>query len=115
MPSSSCIVSMLPLVVQYSTDEDGDVVDDEFLFSLFVAHQWLVDSTQLLAQFIVYLQEAKDLRVRAHLCLAVIYWIQRFPHHFDGQPQLRSLTLRFRLLAYDVPDETVKMIDVSNL
>lgn len=32
------------------------MVNDEFLFSLFIAHQWLVESTQLLAQFIVTLQ-----------------------------------------------------------
>ncbi|KAJ1345498.1 hypothetical protein KIN20_000048 [Parelaphostrongylus tenuis] len=53
-------------------DDDGDVIDDEFLFSLFVAHQWLVESTQLLAQFIVCLQESDDTRVRAHLCMAVV-------------------------------------------
>ncbi|XGW01911.1 hypothetical protein V3C99_014192 [Haemonchus contortus] len=96
-------------------DDDGDVVDDEFLFSLFVAHQWLVDSTQLLAQFIVTLQESKELRVRIGLCLAVVYWIRRFPHHFDGQQSLQQLAVRFRTLASDVPEETREMIDVSNL
>ncbi|VDL83312.1 unnamed protein product [Nippostrongylus brasiliensis] len=87
-------------------DDDGDVVDDEFLFSLFIAHQWLVDSTQLLAQFIVALQESTAQRCRDRLCLAVVYWIRRFPHHFDGQPQLRQVADRFRtsvVMVFEAP------------
>ncbi|KHJ96238.1 hypothetical protein OESDEN_03807 [Oesophagostomum dentatum] len=119
--------------------DDGAVTDDEFLFSLFIAHQWLVDSVQLLTQFTAALQkqleiwyrphalilfdlilvynwqETTDLSARTRLSLAVVYWIRRFPHHFDGQPQLCSLAVRFRALADDVPDETRQMIDVSSL
>ncbi|VDO63318.1 unnamed protein product [Haemonchus placei] len=52
---------------------------------------------------------------RIGLCLAVVYWIRRFPHHFDGQQSLQQLAVRFRTLASDVPEETREMIDVSNL
>ncbi|VDP08466.1 unnamed protein product [Heligmosomoides polygyrus] len=60
-------------------------------------------------------QESDDTDVRERLCLAVVYWIRRFPHHFDGQPPLRQLAVRFRSLASDVPESTRQMIDVSNL
>ncbi|CAJ0590547.1 unnamed protein product [Cylicocyclus nassatus] len=95
--------------------DEGSVTDDDFLYSLFIAHQWLVDSVQLMTQFTTALQEAKNVTARTRLSLAVVYWIRRFPHHFDGHPQLCSLTVRFRALADDVPDETRQMIDVSNL
>uniref|UniRef100_A0A1I7XNA5 Phorbol-ester/DAG-type domain-containing protein n=1 Tax=Heterorhabditis bacteriophora TaxID=37862 RepID=A0A1I7XNA5_HETBA len=97
-------------------DHDGELSDEEYPQCLYMAHQWLMDSTQLIAQFLALFQETRDdSLLRRRICLAVAYWIRRYPMHFDGQPQLCALVVRLRTIAEDVPLEIREKLDVSNL
>ncbi|PAV59833.1 hypothetical protein WR25_09956 [Diploscapter pachys] len=80
-----------------------------------MAHQWIIDSTTLMSNFISVFQESRDIQFRTKVCCAVAYWIHICPMHFDGQPQLCSLVVRLKTIAEEVSDEIRTRLDVSNL
>ncbi|CAD6199535.1 unnamed protein product [Caenorhabditis auriculariae] len=104
---SSCIKSF---------ERSEKQLDEEFSHSLFMSHQWLLDSLQFITQFVNYFQETRDTEVREAICTAVTYWIQHFPMHFDAQPQVCAQVVLLRTISDGVVDESKReSLDVSNL
>ncbi|GMR59674.1 hypothetical protein PMAYCL1PPCAC_29869 [Pristionchus mayeri] len=100
----------------YSFDEAGDPMDS-LPHSLFVAHQWIMESTTLLDAFSLYFHKTTDLIVRRSVLFAVAYWIHTFPFHFDDQPDLecRVNSLRAAAAAAGEDDDIVNTLDCSQL
>ncbi|CAI4223592.1 unnamed protein product [Auanema sp. JU1783] len=88
---------------------------DDIPYCLFLAHRWIMDSSQLLSHFLTHFQDSRDTEERIRVCKAVATWIRQFPMHFDGQPQLCAFVVRLRTIAEEVPDSIRNSLDVSNL
>ncbi|CAB3396647.1 unnamed protein product [Caenorhabditis bovis] len=102
-------------VQSFYVDENGEVGDIDFANSLFLSHQWLSDSLTLITQFVTFYQENREIRVREAVCRAVAYWIQKFPMHFDAQPQVCAQVVRLRTIAENVNETIRNGLDVSSL
>ncbi|CAJ0582477.1 unnamed protein product, partial [Mesorhabditis spiculigera] len=96
-------------------DHDGELSDEQFPHALFLAHPWIMDSTELLALFIALFQETEDTLCKRRVCYAVSFWIRKFPFHFDGQKQLCQLVERLRAGALDLGPECIEGLDVATL
>uniref|UniRef100_A0A0M3HXV6 Ras guanyl-releasing protein 3 n=1 Tax=Ascaris lumbricoides TaxID=6252 RepID=A0A0M3HXV6_ASCLU len=89
---------MIVLTCIATLEEEEDGSDESFVSALFHVHEWIIESTELMAQFIALFQElSAQLNARLGVCRAVGYWIRACPTHFDTS--LCRLTDRLRLLA----------------
>ncbi|VDM40634.1 unnamed protein product [Toxocara canis] len=108
----------IPQLVQicaHSFEEEEDVREDSFPSALFHVHEWIIESAELMAQFIALFQELSgQLSARLGVCRAVAYWIRACPTHFDAS--LCRLTDRLRLLAIaeGIPNAN-NLLDLSAL
>ncbi|KHN82251.1 Ras guanyl-releasing protein 3 [Toxocara canis] len=96
-------------------EEEEDVREDSFPSALFHVHEWIIESAELMAQFIALFQELSgQLSARLGVCRAVAYWIRACPTHFDAS--LCRLTDRLRLLAIaeGIPNAN-NLLDLSAL
>ncbi|TKR88943.1 hypothetical protein L596_013110 [Steinernema carpocapsae] len=95
--------------------DDGDPVTD-FPKCLFMVYEWLMESTEMMAQFIALYQDEYQ-KLGTKICYAVGFWIQTFPIHFDANTQLCKLVERLKQMAtQDAIDENaVRELDVSTV
>ncbi|VDN06041.1 unnamed protein product [Thelazia callipaeda] len=113
--TASVISLNTPLtVLNITLDGDEDVEQNSFPWALFHVHEWVVNSTELLAHFISLFQNEEDNTTRMQICRAVGYWIQTCPTHFDAS--LCRLVDRLKLLAVsmDIPKADV-LLDLTSL
>ncbi|CAI5452516.1 unnamed protein product [Caenorhabditis angaria] len=83
--------------------------------ALFLSHQWLMDSLSLITDFVNIYQETREIQHREAVCRAVAYWIEKFPMHFDAQPQVCAQVVRLKTIAEDVNETIRNGLDVSAL
>uniref|UniRef100_A0A1I7SZ84 N-terminal Ras-GEF domain-containing protein n=1 Tax=Caenorhabditis tropicalis TaxID=1561998 RepID=A0A1I7SZ84_9PELO len=95
--------------------DDDEIVDIQFADSLFLSHQWLSDSLSLITHFVNYYQECRNVEQREAVCRAVSFWIEKFPMHFDAQPQVCAQVVRLKTIAEDVNETVRNGLDVSSL
>ncbi|KAF1750578.1 hypothetical protein GCK72_017129 [Caenorhabditis remanei] len=99
----------------FDIDADDEVDDIQFADALFLSHQWLSDSLSLITHFVNYYQETRDIEHREAVCRAVAFWIEKFPMHFDAQPQVCAQVVRLKTIAEDVNESIRNGLDVSSL
>jgi RAS guanyl-releasing protein 3 len=98
-----------------SFDENGEPQND-FPHCLFMIGEWLMETTELMAQFIaLYQEECEELGIR--ICYSIGYWIRSFPIHFDAHTQLCKLVERLKKMAIDdeIDEVAVNELDVSSV
>ncbi|UMM36627.1 hypothetical protein L5515_008705 [Caenorhabditis briggsae] len=99
----------------FDVDEEDEVDDIQFAHALFLSHQWLSDSLSLITHFVNFYQESRNVEQREAVCRAVAFWIEKFPMHFDAQPQVCAQVVRLKTIAEDVNESIRNGLDVSSL
>uniref|UniRef100_A0A7E4UNY1 Ras guanyl-releasing protein 3 n=1 Tax=Panagrellus redivivus TaxID=6233 RepID=A0A7E4UNY1_PANRE len=105
---------LVRLCVNCFDQSTGEPLND-FPHCLFMIGEWLMETTELMAQFVALYQEECD-EFGYRICAAVGYWIRHFPVHFDAHTQLCKLVERLRKMAIDDGlEESVADLDVSSV
>ncbi|EGT35949.1 hypothetical protein CAEBREN_31955 [Caenorhabditis brenneri] len=99
----------------FDVDEEDEADDIQFAEALFLSHQWLSDSLSLITHFVTFYQESRSVEQREAVCRAVAFWIEKFPMHFDAQPQVCAQVVRLKTIAEDVNESIRNGLDVSSL
>jgi hypothetical protein len=98
-----------------SFDSNGEPTSD-FPHCLFMVGEWLMETTELMAQFVALYQEEYS-EVGENVCYAVGYWIRNFPAHFDANTQLCKLVERLKKMAVEdnISTAAIDELDVSSI
>ncbi|VDN52010.1 unnamed protein product [Dracunculus medinensis] len=94
---------------------DDDVKSESFPSAFFHAHEWIIDSVELMARFISLYQELTSQPAQQlSLCRAVGYWLNTCPTHFEAAVCKLVEHLQKLALADGIPN-AAKLLDISCL
>uniref|UniRef100_A0A915D9J6 Ras guanyl-releasing protein 3 n=1 Tax=Ditylenchus dipsaci TaxID=166011 RepID=A0A915D9J6_9BILA len=99
-----------------SFDEHGEPTS-ELPQCLFMIGEYLLENTELMAQFVSLYQEEPD-EYGVKICSAVSFWIRHFPMHFDANHQLCALVDRLKKMMLQegkIEQNLVNDLDLSSV